>query len=127
MYAEFEPTGTNFIGRGQKANPFPIALAMIFNVDLGDISNSTTPQLLRGMMHTRGPRLFSLLWCQVEVLSPVYYLNDRGNLQVLAETSASEGSPEVWAISGTFGTGELPELRFAISSNMFPIPALQAD
>jgi hypothetical protein len=128
MYAEFDPTGTNIPERGQKANPFPLALAMIFNVDLGDISNSTTPQLLGGMMHTRGPRLFGLLWCQVEVLSPVIYRNDRGNIQVLEERSASEGSAEVWAVSGAFNTGELPKLSFIISSNIFfTIPALQPD
>jgi hypothetical protein len=103
---EFDPTGMDIIGRGQKANPFPVALAMIFNADLGDDTNITTPQLLGGMLHTRGPRLFGLLWCQVEVLSPVKFRHNRKYLEVLEAKQADEGSPEVWAISSALDAGK---------------------
>jgi len=99
---EFDPSAVNAPQRGQKANPFPMALAMIFNTNLGDQTNMTTPAMLGGMMHTRGPRLFGLLWCQIEVLAPVKYRNDRGNIEVLEAASAEEGSAEVWAVSGAF-------------------------
>jgi hypothetical protein len=103
---EFDPAGVNIIFRGQSANPFPISLAMIFNADLGNDTSSTTPELLGGMLHTRGPRLFGLLWCQVEVLAPVVYRNDRGNIEVLEDRTAAEGSAEVWAISGAIDACE---------------------
>ncbi|KAH8917767.1 hypothetical protein BT69DRAFT_1323353 [Atractiella rhizophila] len=63
-------------------------------------TNNTTPQLLGGMVHTRGPRLFGLLWRQVEVLAPVTYQSNRGFIEVLDAQRAGEGSPEVRAISG---------------------------
>ncbi|KAH8918596.1 hypothetical protein BT69DRAFT_1353797 [Atractiella rhizophila] len=104
---QFDPSAVDSIVRGQSSNPFPVALAMIFNADLQDDTDNTTPQLLGGMVHTRGPRLFGLLWCQVEVLAPVTYQNNRGFIEVLDAQRAGEGSPEVWAISGGFTAARL--------------------
>ena len=50
--------------------------------------------------------MFGLLWCQVEVLTPVMYCNDCGSIEVLEERKADNSSAEVWAISGALDACE---------------------
>lgn len=79
---------------------------MIFNADLGNETSNTVSTFQGGLLHTRGPRLFGLLWCQVEILAPVKYRNDRGNLEIIEAKKADEGSAEVWAVSGSLNAGK---------------------
>jgi hypothetical protein len=83
-----------------------------------------------GFYHTRGARLFGLLWCSVRVLTVQY--SWRGNedgtggdgmAEILDEVDANPGGPEAWALTGSLGHGDS---RFPDLANILSYLYLQA-
>lgn len=81
---------------------------MIWDMDMGElngVAGDNNHSLVGGFVHTRGPRSYGLLYCDVEVLQPVRYRNNRGRLEIVSVTTAPRNSPSVWAVSGAFLNG----------------------